>query len=188
MSKQSHGKHPSRITFHPRKDSYITEYNAAKNYGGAANLFINRFQGPRDKYRSLIQFDFGCLGGNYIPPGSDIVSAKVELHMFRNEANGAITINAYMVKQNWHEFTVNWNNQPLYAAAPSGDLTIQPGYSGLVLLDITDLTRRWYDGSCVNFGLLLKGHETTNGILGFYSRDYVDSTLWPKLAVEYYMA
>lgn len=108
--------------------------------------------------------------------------------MFRNEAPSATSIYAYMVKQNWHEFTVNWNNQPLCAATPSGQLTIQPGYTGTVLLDITDLARSWYDGSCVNFGLVLKGQENIDGILGFYSREYADSTQWPKLTIEYYPA
>jgi len=127
-------------------------------------------------------------GGNYIPPGSDIVSAKVLLHMFRNETRQPTPLKAYMVKQLWHEFTVNWNKQPLYADTPSGTTTIQPGYLGLIFLDVTALVRGWYEGSFANMGLVLKGPENRDGILGFYSRDHEDSTLWPRLAVEYYLA
>lgn len=187
MNNQWESKHPSQITFQPRKDSYITQYNDNKNYGGATSLFSNRFQGPRDIYRSLIQFDFACLGGNYIPPGCDIMSGQLKLNLFRNEALRGITLSAYMVKQNWHEFTVNWNNQPLHAGIISGQTTTQPGYLGTVSLDITDLVRGWYDGSYVNFGLILRGSEDTDGILGFYGREHADSTLWPKLTVEYYL-
>lgn len=187
MNNQMESKRPIKIIFHPRRDSYITEYSNSKNYGGAANLFSNRFKGPEDKYRSLIQFDFTCLGHNYLPPGSDIVSAKVQLYQFRNETARTTTLSVYMIKQNWHEFTVNWNNQPLCAPTPSGRLQMEPGYTGIIRLEITELVRGWYDGSIVNFGLMIKGSEDSDGILGFYSREHADSTLWPKLAVEYHL-
>ena len=188
MNMQRNGRQPVKIFFPPRKDSYVAEYSAGKNYGGASYLFCNRFQGSGDVYRSLIQFDLSCFGGNHIPPGSDIVSAKVMLHLFRNEAREATTLSAYMIKQQWHEFTVNWNKQPLYANSPADTVTVQPGYLGLVLLDVTEPARGWYDGSFINLGLVLKGPENRDGILGFYSRDHDDSTLWPRLAVEYYLA
>jgi hypothetical protein len=187
LNNQMESKHPIKINFHPRRDSYITEYSSSKNFGGAANLFGNRFKGPGDKYRSLIQFDFTSLGHNYLPPGSDIVLAVVQLYLFRNEISRLTTLNAYMIKQNWHEFTVNWNNQPLCDTTPSGRVQIEPGYLGTVRLEITDLVRGWYDGSFVNFGLMIKGSEDFDGILGFYSREYADSTLWPKLTVEYHL-
>ncbi len=179
---------PEKIFFPPKKDSYVAEYNPGKNYGGLSYLFCGRFQGPGDIYRSLIQFDFTSLGGNYIPPGSDIVSAKVLLHMFRNETREPTILGAYMVKQLWHEFTVSWSTQPLFADTPTGTTTIKPGYLGLVCLDVTALVRGWYDGSIANMGLLLRGPENRDGILGFYSREHEDSTLWPRLAVEYYLA
>lgn len=186
LNEHSGGKPLSRINFHPHKDSYITEYMGNKNYGGVVNLFGNRFRGPSDVYRSLIQFDFSCLGCNYIPPGSHIVSAQVQLHIYRNEAPWATTLNAYMVKQNWHEFTVNWNNQPLCSGTVSGQVQVEPGYLGYIWLDVTDLTRGWYDGTYVNRGLMIKGKEDIDGILGFYSREYPDSTLWPRLIVNYH--
>ena len=188
MNIQGNSRHPAKIFFPPCKDSYVAEYSAGKNYGGSSHLFCNRFQGPGDIYRSLIQFDFSCLGGNYIPPGSDIVSAKLLLHLIRNETREATTLSAYMIKQHWHEYTVNWNKQPLYTNTPADTITIQPGYLGLILLDVTALARGWYDGSFINLGLVLKGPEDRDGILGFYSRDHEDATLWPRLAVEYHAA
>ena len=85
---------PGKNLLPPCKDSYVAEYSAGKNYGGSSHLFCNRFQGPGDIYRSLIN-SISVVWGNYIPPGSDIVSAKLLLHLIRNETREATTLSAY---------------------------------------------------------------------------------------------
>ena len=175
----------SVISFYPRKDSYITEYNGNRNFGGTPYLFANRFKGPQDVYRTLIQFDFNSLGYNQILPGSNIISAQLQLYLHRNELPSGIDLDVHMIKQNWHEFTVNWNNQPIFSENAVAQVRVGPGYHGMVVIDITDLAKWWYEGTYVNQGLLLKGTEEMDGVLGFYSREHLDSTLWPRLTVNY---
>jgi len=47
----------AKITLTPFQDAYIAEYFPDQNFGSSDALFISRFQGAGDIYRSLIQFD-----------------------------------------------------------------------------------------------------------------------------------
>lgn len=175
------------ITFTPSQDAYIAEYYPTANFGTVPYLYVSRYKQAGDIYRSLIQFDLCSLSCNYIPPNSCIEEAYLELPVYRNEipAGEKVNLKVYRVLQAWDEFKVTWNTQPFTANTTDGNKDVASGYFGTVSIEITDLVKGWYDGSIVNNGLLLKGSENNNRLLGFYSREFYDSGQWPRLVICY---
>lgn len=181
--------HPlNRICFTPTKDAYISEFYANKNFGDRFYLFTNQFQGCGDEYQSLIQFDLCQDNCRMIPPNSFIKEATLRLWVYRNEVPCGRTTDlcAYPVVQNWKEFKVTWNNRPLIDNCHSFCTTVSPGFvNDWLEINVTDLVKAWYEGCIVNDGLLLKCDEPFDSLLGFYSREFENSTYWPRLCVSY---
>ncbi len=178
----------NKICFTPDKDAYISEYYPNQNFGERYYLFSNQFRGCNDEYRSLVKFDLcqnDCL---MIPPNSFIVNACLRLWVYRNEVPACQTTDlcAYPVVQNWEELGVTWNKQPNFDGGCSYCTCVSPGCVNYWLeIDLTDLVQDWYQGHVVNDGILLKCDEPFDSVLGFYSREYEDSTYWPRLCVTY---
>lgn len=175
-----------KIFFAPIQDAYIAEWFPNQNFGAVPFLYISRYKQAGDIYRSLIQFDLCSLGCNFIPPDSHITKAKLLLPVYRNEITGSIDVKVFRVLQYWSELTVTWNTQPLTGSSPDGTESVAAGFLGTVEIHITDLVRGWYDGSIVNNGLLLKGNEAANDLLGFYAKEFPNTSLWPQLEVCYF--
>ncbi len=176
----------STIFFAPVQDAYVAEWFPNQNFGAVPYLYISQYKQPGDIYRSLIQFDLCSLGCNFIPPNSCITEAKLLLPVYRNEICDYIDVNVYRVLQPWCENDVTWNTQPLVDSTSDGTEAVPSGFFGTVEICITDLVRGWYNGSIINNGLLLRGDETANNLLGFFSKEYPDTSLWPLLEVCYF--
>lgn len=176
----------SKISFYPVQDAYIAEWYPDVNFGAIPFLYISRYRQCGDIYRSLIQFNLCGLGCNFIPPNSCITEAKLLLPVYRNEICGRINVKVFRVLQYWAEYLVTWDTQPLASKYPDGSESVRGGFFGTVEICITDLVRGWYNGTIVNNGLLLTGNEAANDLLGFYSKEYPNTSLWPKLEVCYF--
>lgn len=181
--------HPlNRICFTPTEDAYISEYYPCTNFGERYYLFANQFQGCNDEYQSLLKFDLCQDNCRMIPPNSFIKEATLRLWVYRNEVpcDRTTELCAYPVVQNWQELAVTWNTRPLIDAAYPFCTCVSPGFvNDWLEIDVTNLVKAWYKGYVVNNGLLLKCNETFDSVLGFYSREYEDSTYWPRLCVSY---
>lgn len=174
------------ITFTPIQDAYIAEYYPTQNFGTVPYLYISRYKQAGDIYRTLIEFDLCSLRCNFIPPDSCIKCAYLELPVYRNEIpSGCIDVNVYRVLQAWNELNVTWNTQPFAASIPDGTESVPANFFGTVKIEITDLVSGWYDGSIVNNGILIRGDECANRLLGFFSKEFYNSSLWPRLVVHY---
>lgn len=175
----------ANITFTPNKDAYISKYYPNQNFGTDDFLFISRFESDEDVYRSLLQFNLNSLS-NFIPPSSTIMSGELELNVFRNESPiEGTSVKVFRLLGDFQENNITWNNQPLFSETEDGSKTIFPETLGSFTIDITNLAKGWYDGSIPNNGLILLGDETQNSLLAFRSKEYNDSSKWPKLKYIY---
>lgn len=177
----------TEIYFSPSIDAYIAQWYPSSNFGIVPYLYICRYKQKGDSYRSLIEFDLGNVGSNYIPPGSIIRNAWLNLRIYRNEipSGTTITMNVYRVLQNWSETGAVWNNQPISGSNPDGSVTISCGQSGLVRLEISNLVKEWFQGEVINRGIMLRGEEGINSLVGFFAREYPNTSFWPQLEVIY---
>lgn len=177
----------TEIYFTPGIDTYIAQWYPSSNFGIVPYLYICRYKQNGDSYRSLLEFDLGNVGSNFIPPGSVIRNAYLNLRIYRNEIPSGTTIimNVYRVQQNWSETGATWNNQPISASTPDGSAAITSGQSGLVKVDLSNLVKEWFQGEVVNRGIVIRGEEGANSLVGFFAREYPNTSFWPQLEVIY---
>lgn len=177
----------TEIYFTPTADAYIAQWYPSSNFGIVPYLYICRYKQNGDSYRSLIEFDLGNVGSNSIPPGSVIRNAYLSLRIYRNEipSGATITLNVYRILQNWSETGATWNNQPISGSNPDGYATITSGQSGWVKVEISMLVKEWFQGEVVNRGVVIKGEEGANSLVGFFAREYPNTSYWPQLQVIY---
>lgn len=192
VSYQSNGCCCTEICFFPSQDAYIAEFYPTTNFGEVPYLYVSQYKCPSqpcpcpDDYRSLIKFDLCSLGCNYIPPNSEICFACLELSIYRNEVPEDIEVCLFDVLAPWGEASVNWNNQPPIYPDPVDCSTVSPGNFDKLYFNVTSLVWGWYSGCCANNGLMLIGNEDFNSLVGFYSSEFPNSLLWPKLHVYYF--
>lgn len=172
----------AKVSILPFQDAYISEWYASQNFGSEIALFVSQYLKPGDDYRSLLQFNL-----DKIPPAHIIEEAILELTVYRNEVSRLpINITVHRLLNKWNQYSVTWNNQPKAKTVPDGTVII---FSDLqeekVRINITDLVRGWYDGSIPNYGLLLKGNESHNNLVGFRSTNYEEREAWPELHIKF---
>lgn len=172
----------AKVSIFPFQDAYVSEWYASENFGSKIALFVSQYLRPGDDYRSLLQFNL-----DKIPPDSTIEEATLELSAYRNEVSGPpINVTAHRLLNRWNQYSVTWNNQPEAKPTPDGVVTVFSGPPNeKVCIDITNLVQGWYDGSIPNHGLLLKGNERNNDLVGFRSINFEDRETWPVLHIKY---
>lgn len=179
------------IFFEPLGDTYVAQFYGNLNFGDSPYLYAGRFQGPGDIYRTLLLFDLSSprLSSDLIPPGVTIKinEAFLRLTIYRNLIPEGLSnlLTAYQLLSPWTENTVTWNTQPNFnAPAPVYSAPVSSGL-GTIEFNLTNLVRGWFDGGAVNVGVLITGDEFTNNLVGFYSKQFPDTTLWPRLYVNW---
>lgn len=177
----------TEIYFTPDIDAYIAQWYPTSNFGIVPYLYISRYKQNNDAYRSFLQFNLGHVGSNAIPPGSVINNAYLNLRIYRNEipSGNSITLQVFRVLQAWSETGVTWNNQPICANSPDGSVSISSGYMGAVKVELSSLVQEWFQGEVVNRGIIIKGDEAVNSMVGFFAREYPNTSFWPQLEVIY---
>ncbi len=148
--------------------THISEYYGDRNPMAVdCNLYISRFQGAGDRYRSLVKFDLRHLA-ELLPAGAAIGSAYLQLTVIRNDIpSGSINAGIWRCREDWDEAGVTWNRQPATAENPDIVFTIPAGWTGMMTVDATPLVRDWVDGHYSNYGFLLRGDEDNNRIVAF---------------------
>lgn len=131
--------------------------------------------------RSLVKFNI-----NNLPPDMNITGAilRVRLITSADIEGKSRTIRTYRVGENWSEGSVTWNNKPSFKEG-YGSTNIVHAAWGWYEFDVTDLVKGWYDGTYTNYGLMLRGPDSSNsnpGWRGFSTREGPDP---PQLVVNY---
>lgn len=171
----------AKLIFRPVDNVYISEYYFNQNFSGASYLHCGQFSGSGDIYRSLLRFDLSS-----IPASCTINSAKLKLYVYWNTTPGiSREINIFSALGGFSQHTVTWANQPLIRSSPESSLTVTSQFDTYIEFDVRDLVRGWYTGSIPNNGIVATGLETANAMVGFFSTNINNSSVWPLLEVDY---
>jgi len=171
------------------QDTFINAWSPASNYGSESRLLVR----SKNVMGTLLFFNLEGV----IPAGAYITRATLELYQYNRSNGNPITLEVYGLKRAWDASQATWE----YAQAkqPWG----QPGAddvntdrdadpaatyyldraSGWVSLDVTSIVQRWVNGS--NYGLVIKGQSSGAVEYRFYSSEWWQSDLRPRLKIEY---
>lgn len=166
-------------------DAVVSKANPTTNYSSTTVFKASR--NTSSEYdRSLIKFDLSS-----IPPGMEVVSAKLYLYGVSHQLGGGDGSGVLqMVPDKWLQTLATWNNSELLKA--SGMLTVSisaPVVSGQnYALDVTAMAQKMINTPLVNFGWLMHmsvENNSSNRALVFGSSDNSTSSLRPKLEIVY---
>jgi len=186
---------PSTMVLEPSADTYLRLSNVDDNYGLDTVLATDSETGGGNSMRTLIRFDLSA-----IPRGAVVESATLELYLFNSSGSQTDVVEAFPLLHDWVEGTGGANagaSWDLYDgvtpwATPGGDhlpdavaafTAAAPGWKSM---DLATVAQEWVDGTLPNYGLVLASPLSSgNNEKHYYSREYLDSTLRPKLTVVY---
>lgn len=149
--------------------TYISEYYGNQNFTTPTQdvVFIGRFRGKGDIYRSLLHFEIDMLrdSQSLIEQGTPVY---LRLFIARNEvAKGAVQAGIFPILSAWDPQSVSWDTQPDLLQYPDVSIIIPEKWVGLILVNINGLVNKWLKGSLPNQGLMIKGNEETNSLISF---------------------
>lgn len=164
------------------KDSYVYSTDLISNWGNRE--WVTAGAGAADIVRAYIQFNLDLL-----PENAVITGASLGL-VYWFTSNAAIApIGAYPVLGAWTETGITWGDQPVFATTAEYTVNIPAGVTdGFHYWYISDLVRSWWDGSQVNFGVMLKdtNESTEEAWKRFRSSDWGTAAERPKLIINYF--
>jgi hypothetical protein len=168
---------PVNFTLCAIADAYILQEVADSNTGSYPSLRVAFSTGPDSFHeRALVRFDLSKL------PATAIVKSAF-FQAYLDAAGGSqaqVNMEVYQVKGAWTEGGVTWSNQPAISLSPSGSAALgkTPGYKSW---NVKDLVQGWINGSIPNYGLELRGPETSWWSRTFSSRE---GTYCPQLVLS----
>lgn len=166
------------------QDTYVASNQRSLNFGGSDTLLLgyNSEGNNLGALRPLIWFDFP----GPIPSDSVINSARIRLYLY-GVTGGGMNAQIRHLVSGWDEFAVTWDShEPDWGSA---DTSVGIGTStGWVEIDISNLARRWQNGSEPNDGVIILGDENpSEHQRAFYSRN-ANNGQHPQLIVDYSQA
>ena len=163
------------------KDANVGDaaFIADQNQGEDSFLISPWSNGTR--WGGFIQFDL-----DFIPPGTPITGAVLELFHAANPAQGDV-ITLHRVLAPWDELLVTWNNQPAYDPAPLASLVVPDNDSevwrGFV---VQTQVQAWIDGTQPNYGFFIEAVPslTGTGDVGFFASSDALEARRPRLILD----
>ncbi len=167
-------------------DAFVSEYYPNKNFTlpdtDNNTLFFGRFKQPGDAFRSLLKFDIGKLNNNY--QSFNIKSAYLQLHICRNEIpSGTIEVEIYRLVNAWGPTLLSWNSQPFAKHFPYQSFVIPAQWEGMMMIELSSMVRGWLNRDFPNYGLMIKGNENQDSVVGIRSSNYYDPAAHPQLKI-----
>ncbi len=170
------------IELHPIKDAYVCDCKPDETNpnGNEKVLYQGQYKNCFD--RILIQWDL-----NQIDKSAKII--KAEMHFFHEKlyAYGKKTgqLIYFPFTQPWDDKTVTLNNLPDYDAGLKY-ITDWPEEKGWHIVEITEIVKKWHDGSMPNHGIYCHSEDTESTYVSkFISAEGSPIKSRPKLVVEY---
>jgi len=176
------------------KDAFVYSYNGntTTNYGQSPSLPVYAWthSGIPALSRSFFQFPLDQL-----PDGAEIVSSTLTLYHYayddaglsgHSQLSGSNASVIQRVTSSWDESTINWANQPSVTTTNQVSVPASTSATQDFVIDVTQLVEDAItnDDNSVGFSMKLVT-ESYYRALTFASSDNSDSTLWPKLEIEY---
>jgi hypothetical protein len=153
-------------------DAWVAEGAAGRNFGGAAQLWLNGGTAGNDKQAFIhLKPPF--------PIGATVISAK--LRVWVKGTWGTQTITAKRITQKWAEALITWNNKPTVTATNSAALSpSSPTDKTLLEFDVTLMMADVAAGSGY-FGFRLENSADVDRAI--YSAEANDASFRPQLEV-----
>ncbi|MDI6916824.1 MAG: DNRLRE domain-containing protein [Thermoplasmatales archaeon] len=176
------------------KATSIITVDSNTNYG-TNNMWLGYYSGaaPSGKERILLQFELSDISKDAV-----IIKSAVSVYEYSG-SEGSIDVEAHRVIQMWDETKVTWNSYDGTNAwtTPGGDfdssvediITIPDKTARWCTWDITQLTKKWVNGTYPNYGIMLRGTDAVEGSATsndkwFRADDYTsDYTQRPKIEI-----
>ncbi len=134
-------------------DSYVSEHEPGRNFGGATDLVVGRsiIDGDGFRFRILVRFDV-----DDIPPGATITSASLSMYHDGSTTDSLVVL-AKRITATWSESLVRWNNQP-NRITPQGIRAINRA-AGRYAWDVAPIVQGWVDGTFAQHGFMLEANQ-----------------------------
>ena len=167
-------------------DTTLESANSGTWYGNYTDLWVGYGPDPQldaGIARAIMRFDLSS-----IPTGTYIENASLKPYFFwyvyRTGYSPNMTIRAYRIKQSWPG-SPTWSNFASAYAESYGSDIIGTSFRRLSL-DVTALVQGWVNGTWSNYGIMLRGQESSyDNLKGFGSANNGSSSYRPQLVVEY---
>lgn len=170
------------------KDAYIR--GDLPSYNGNVDPMLVGLSGSGDNMSILLQFNISS-----IPSGSTVTNATLSIYVNGSSASPTtLPTEIHRITESWNETVVNWTSgesSTLWSTqggAYSSDIENQTNITtdeGWFNFTITALVQGWVNTTYTNNGLILISDGVTNDYKKIYSSDSTDSTVRPKLSVDY---
>jgi len=157
------------------KDYWATNiFDYGDNYGVDNEQL--QIGGDGDYYESLLKFNLEGLPSN-------IMSANICLYCapYADDRFSSTSMFLDRILENWQEDD-SWFNKP----TSTNIITIPtPKVNSWYEIDVTSLVKDWQNNEFENHGIILRPCDVNAKMNVFYSSDYTDPNLRPKLVVTY---
>ncbi len=162
------------------QDTWVGANEPGTNHGNESAFYFGGYNGS--EFRLYLRFDLSAYG-----PAVSVETAQLDLYMFSQ--NGFIysyNYGVYAVEGAWSETGLNWSNQPACAADPvavisGNDWHAQYG-TWRTVPALEGLVQDWIDDPASNFGVVIKPVSGFYGYPQFWTCEYSNASLHPKLA------
>jgi len=179
----------------PTKDNRILAQLPNSNYGSEARLVVQAYS-VTDHQRTLLEFDVSDIS-----PTATIKSASLQLYYYGYAANNpaGLSVSVYkLVRTTWTENYSTWSTYDganswvspggdYVTSGPSGSSTVFPASNGWMTWDVTAIVQDAVKNVSGKVELILRFDDETPGTNfppTWYSKEYGDSALVPKLVVN----
>ncbi|MGI5880629.1 MAG: DNRLRE domain-containing protein [Syntrophomonadaceae bacterium] len=166
------------LELYPCKNIYVSQYYSNKNYylSNDNALFIGQYKNEKDSYRTMLQFDLEDW------QNKEIIAAYLMMHICRNEINsGIVQVAIHRILMEWDEKKIGWNDQIYIGEVPEVTFPVVTGWTGLIMVDISLLVKRWLNHTYINKGIVLIGNESSNNLLAISNLKNNNRKTWPKI-------
>lgn len=156
---------------------FISKYYPDKNFNDYDALYFGRHGHPNNVFRTLMQFDL-----NKIPDNCTIIKAELAVSLCTNELpHGGARVAMHPILTDWCEDTATWNDGP-EIAREHWRIEIPGGVFGPLYIDVSDYIQDYFE--CPNYGFILVGPESIDGVIGIEARDCGPHRKGPYLKIE----
>ncbi|MBN1814501.1 MAG: DNRLRE domain-containing protein, partial [Anaerolineae bacterium] len=168
--------------FYAIADTCVLQGAPTSNFGGTSDMWAGYDHCSGGQIgRSLIEFDLSS-----IPSGATISEARLYVRLVNSCDIGerTHTATAYRVNSSWSSSSVTWNTQPGYAEA-YGSASIPSRTWGWYSFDVTNLVRGWVNGSFADYGLMIRGPESSGSSSARLGFSTLNGSYDPYLEITY---
>ncbi|QZY56328.1 DNRLRE domain-containing protein [Crassaminicella profunda] len=155
----------------------ISSYAPNKIFGLCKDMYLGR-KDANDIFRILFKFPITTIP-------NECIILKAVLKIYVQFAGMLIpsSFTPYALKEDWNIQNITWNNQPSFYTHITGETKCIKRVD-FYHFNITEIVTKWYEHEIMNYGLIIKNKELSNGT---YNRvnTVINSNLSPMLEITY---